>query len=273
MAVCANPLLLLYAFLIVSPQGKLSADFGRKCSGFIFCWKMALCLHICSISSIYIFHSLYISEYFCRPRTYLIFSRIIKKKKIKKRERRKSKHIVKKMPIKVHFCLTQAILIRCYSWLALQSLRLILQTHRDPLEILNNNTNYHVLMALFFSISHIPLHNTEFSIILNEEMEALSVKCHEFHRLWEQILESKAVLCSHPSGIQTNKIIEMLILFFVVLSLQSDYNNCYLTVLQWRQSKTIVVWSSPPRLFCPFCYWLLWVQVDWLWSFKWEWPQ
>lgn len=46
----------------------------------------------------------------------------------------------------------------------------------DHLAILNNNTNSHILMTLLFSISH----NSEFSIVLNEETEALSVGCREF---------------------------------------------------------------------------------------------
>lgn len=48
----------------------------------------------------------------------------------------------------------------------------------DRLAILNN-TNCSILEALLFSISH----NNEFSIVLNEETEALSVECREFQAL------------------------------------------------------------------------------------------
>lgn len=106
---------------------------------------------------------------------------------------------------------------------------------------------------------HILLYNSSFSIILNEEIEAGSVKYHGFHRLWGQSLE--AALCSHPSLMHTSKFTETRMSQFflckggtVIITSQ----NC-----RWRKARPQDHHSL--NLLFPFfffCYWLLWVFVN-----------
>lgn len=134
--------------------------------------------------------------------------------------------------------------------MAFQSPRVPTHNTTDHLAILNNNANCHILMALLFYVSH----NSEFSIILNEETEALSVECHEFQALRTELRARQCSVLVQVRCILAS-ITETLMLQFFLCNRENRLMTSQ--YCGWRQSRPSP--SDPHRqsFFVPFvtgCY-------------------